>query len=101
MTYQPTLAEQETVISQTAEDRSSWTVFSNDRVFQAKMRRLGCSPLRLVSGGQDGIPPCYEYALTKETGFTARVAKRPKVRQLTPEQTELLRNRFAQMRAER
>lgn len=52
MTLQLSLEETETVIQQTADNRSEWIVSTEDVVFQRKMERLGIESIYVSNDGQ-------------------------------------------------
>lgn len=72
------LEETETALTQSADNRGEWHVFSEDIVFQRKMERLGIQPTYI---SKDGLTK--EYTLTSDNiSF-----KKGKV-ELSPEEKE-------------
>lgn len=51
-----TLAEQETILTMTADDRDTWSVFSDDPVMQRRLESIGAT---LVKVGSNGVSKFY------------------------------------------
>lgn len=81
-----TLEERETHISQCADDRSRWDVFSEDSVFIAKLRRLGFEPTRTSATGAWFTLPASAVSIRKP-------------RQLDEQKRAMLSERMRQTRA--
>jgi len=87
MSLDLTNAERETHVSQTADDRSQWEMYTDDPVWIARMEKLGIEPTRQTSTGVFYTVPDAQVSIRK--------ARKP----LTEAQRAKLSKRMARLRS--